>query len=672
MNFRDKLATLSAPVSRAAAPAALEAVAAPSARNSGLHGSRAAAKSAARELAEPYVEREWDERGSAGVQASSWSRGPEDTRRLGHPRARNSSDVEAGLGDPSDLSTHSVDRAEPEPPFEDGGSPLDAASPQACESDRAERISQLRSLISGVLARGARWRAPGNLAFDKPLNSRAPGSHELGAGAGPAAAGELGDAALRSRSRGGSGALLAAIADAERATGHVFASMDGSNTAVTGCGAGEFDTAGFSSPVADVDAGARLHMLRDAINGWAPARARLPRGFARQPWATRETPFGPVHVVERWLEPAHRHGTVSVHSALERLPATLAALALDPELAGLDLSRMLFLDTETTGLAGGSGTVAFLVGIACFHDDSLLLTQLLLPNLGGEIPMLVALAEHLAAASCILTYNGKSFDWPLLRTRYVMNRLPVPALPPHVDLLHASRRIWKPRLGSVRLTDVEREIMRFSREGDVDGAEIPSRYFSFLRDGGTEWLVPVLEHNQNDLIALPAMLGVLGARFEQIECDDHALDALAYGKLALRVSDGERAAAFAVAAVAASEGSPLESHAWSFRGEVARRSREAEAAAAHYEQALALCEDAVRRATLHLTLAKLYEHGLQDLRGAYRHARGTELAEGAETQGRRLGRLTRKLERQAAREAELEWRSARERARVSPASHIGE
>jgi uncharacterized protein YprB with RNaseH-like and TPR domain len=381
--------------------------------------------------------------------------------------------------------------------------------------------------------------------------------------------------------------------------------------------------------------------------------------FAQQPWATRETPHGPLFLVERWLEPAHLHGRASVHSALDRLPATVAALALDAELAGLDLSRMLFLDTETTGLAGGSGTVAFLVGLAAFHDDSLLLTQFVLPNLGGEIPMLVALAEHLAAASCILTYNGKSFDWPLLRTRYVMNRLPVPALPPHVDLLHACRRIWKPRLGSVRLQDVEREIMNFSREGDVDGAEIPSRYFSFLRDGGTEWLVPVLEHNQNDLIALPAMLGALGERFERIECGDHALDALAFGRLALRVADGDRAAAFAHVAIAASEGSDLESHAWSFRGEVAKRARAAAEAVQHYEQALELCVDPLRGATLRVLLSKLYEHGLRDLRAAYRHARDTELAEGPELQGRRLGRLTRKLEREAEkRERNRERRSA--------------
>lgn len=503
-----------------------------------------------------------------------------------------------------------------------GGEPRHVRESREYETDeaRAERISHLRNLIGDVLARGAAWRAlPKSSA---PADSSPALDQDARASTG-------GPRSTRTRET-----LMAVIAGAERASERL---------AIEAPVAPDIEPI---EPEARIP-GARLHMLRAAIDGWAPARARLPRVFARQPWATRVTPYGPVHVVERWLEPSHLHGTASVHSALERLPATLAALALDPALVDLDLSRMLFLDTETTGLAGGSGTVAFLVGLARFHDDALLLTQLLLPNLGGEVPMLVALAEHLAAASCVLTYNGKTFDWPLLRTRYVMNRLPVPALPPHVDLLHASRRIWKPRLGSVRLADVEREIMRFFRDGDVDGAEIPSRYFSFLRDGGSEWLLPVLEHNQNDVIALPALLGALGERFEQIDCGEHGLDALAYGRLALRVADGARAAAFARAAVAASEGSPLESLAWSFCGDVARRARETAAAVKHFESALALCAESPHRAVLHVTLAKLYEHALRDLPGAYRHARCTEPAEGPELHGRRLGRLMRKLERQA-------------------------
>jgi uncharacterized protein YprB with RNaseH-like and TPR domain len=513
-----------------------------------------------------------------------------------------------------------------------GPSPTATHTPtHARETDeaRAERIGRLRGLIGDVLARGGAWRAP------EVRRGAGLTSHSFSGADGAARATEP----LRPQT-----ALAAAIAAAERATA-VAVELAGASDILDSVAQAQQPEQ--PEQAEQPDTGVRLHMLRAAIDGWAPARGKLARVFARQPWATRDTPHGPLFLVERWLEPGHLHGTASVHSALERLPATLAALALDPTLAELDLSRMLFLDTETTGLAGGSGTVAFLVGIAAFHDDALLVTQLLLPNLGGEIPMLMTLAEHLAAASCILTYNGKSFDWPLLRTRYVMNRLAIPALPPHVDLLHATRRIWKPRLGSVRLTDVEREIMRFSREGDIDGAEIPSRYFSFLRDGGSEWLLPVLEHNQNDVIALPAMLGALGERFEQIECGDHPLDALAYGRLALRAADNPRAAAFGRAAIKASEGLPVESDAWSFCGEVARRSREAEAAVGHYEQALELSTEVDRQAVLHVLLAKLYEHGVRDLRAAYRHARCTEPAEGPKLQGRRLGRLTRKLENAA-------------------------
>ncbi|HKU42661.1 MAG TPA: ribonuclease H-like domain-containing protein, partial [Polyangiales bacterium] len=379
--------------------------------------------------------------------------------------------------------------------------------------------------------------------------------------------------------------------------------------------------------------------------------ARLSARAAALPWPLRETPHGPLHVVERWLEPQHCHGRVVVRSALDRLPQTLAALALDSALEGLDLSRMLFLDTETTGLSGGTGTVAFLVGLAQFDEGTLKLTQLLVPNLGGELPMLVELAARLEAASCILTYNGKSFDWPLLRTRYVLHRLPVPPLPPHVDLLHATRRIWKPRLGSLRLTDIERQILHFFRDDDVDGAEIPSRYFAFLRDGASERLVPVLEHNQNDLIALPAMLGTLGERFERIECGEEVLDALAFGRLSLRVQDVPRAQAFARLAIETSEGSALSGHAWSFSGDVERRFGDAAAAVAHYEQALGLAGDARQAAALRVVLAKLYEHALRDACGAYRHARHTEPAEGPLAHGRRLGRLWRKLERQAARKA---------------------
>lgn len=620
MKLKEKLARLSAPVNRGAGASAGRSA---SVRGSGV---------------------------SASGHTSASSRVPFGAEQQQPTMEALAANARATQTYDSRADAHGAPDAAPHPAGADihaGCEPEPANEPDGA---RAERISRLRGLIGDVLARGrSRFGDSVSSHFAEPATARV----------------REGARTISSPSRSRE-ALEAAIAAAQRASESIGAAGDAGESPWSDPDLPELAHASAAplalAAVADishaVDPGRRVAMLRQTFDGWIPARARLARVFAEQPWATRETPHGPLFLVERWLEPAHLHGRAAVHSALERLPATLAALALDPQLAGLDLSHMLFLDTETTGLMVGSGTVAFLVGVAAFHDDSLLLTQLVLPNLGGEVPMLTALAEHLAAASCILTYNGKSFDWPLLRTRYVMNRLPVPALPPHVDLLHACRRIWKPRLGSVRLQDVEREIMHFSREGDVDGAEIPSRYFSFLRDGGTEGLVPVLEHNQNDLIALPAMLGALGERFERIECGDHALDALAFGRLALRVADRDRAAAFAHVAIAASEGSDLESHAWSFRGEVAKRAREAEDAVRHYEQALLLSSDPLRSATLRVLLSKLYEHGVRDLRSAYRHARETELAEGPQLQGRRLGRLTRKLER------ESEKRAIRKRTRL--------
>lgn len=399
---------------------------------------------------------------------------------------------------------------------------------------------------------------------------------------------------------------------------------------------------------------ARLSQLRQLI-GEALERDRRksqadpPRGDVApapkaEPWQSAETAYGRLHWIERWLEPDHCHGRVPVRGALARLPATLGALALDPELAGLDLSRMLFLDTETTGLSGGTGTVAFLVGLANFEEGVLRVTQLIVPSLAEEAPMLAELAVRLAAASCVLTYNGKSFDWPLLRTRYVLNRLPVPALPPHVDLLHSTRRIWKARLGGLRLTEIEREVLHHFRDDDVSGSEIPARYFAFLRDGARERLAPILEHNQHDLIALAALLALLGERYERAEHNHEPLDALSFGKLALRLQDAERAREFARVALSGSEGAGLEGRALHFCGEVERRFGEASAAAAHYERALALAPEP-ERADLRLLLAKLYEHALKDVVRAYDHARHTRPAEDAERHGRRLARLTRKLQR---------------------------
>jgi uncharacterized protein len=171
-----------------------------------------------------------------------------------------------------------------------------------------------------------------------------------------------------------------------------------------------------------------------------------------------------------------------------------------------DPEHWLFLDTETTGLAGGSGTYAFLVGIAWWGDGGLEIEQFFLRDYSEERSMLFALGERIAERPVLVTFNGKSFDWPLLETRYRMNRkISVPTLRAHLDFLHPARTLWRLRLGSVRLSELERHVLGWDRGADLLSGLIPQIYFDYLRGGPPERLVPVLNHNQMDLRGLAAL-----------------------------------------------------------------------------------------------------------------------------------------------------------------------
>ena len=182
--------------------------------------------------------------------------------------------------------------------------------------------------------------------------------------------------------------------------------------------------------------------------------------------------------------------------------------AIDPE-------QWLFLDTETTGLAGGTGTYAFMVGIAWWDAGGLQVEQFFLRDLDEEHSLLLELSERMKKRPVLVTFNGKSFDWPLLETRYRMTRA-VPAFSPklHLDLLHPARQLWRLRLGSVRLKDLERHVLGgdsrsldWSRHDDIDSSLIPQMYFDYLRGGPAEPLVGIFRHNQMDLRGLAALAG---------------------------------------------------------------------------------------------------------------------------------------------------------------------
>ncbi|MGH9680134.1 MAG: ribonuclease H-like domain-containing protein, partial [Candidatus Acidiferrales bacterium] len=189
----------------------------------------------------------------------------------------------------------------------------------------------------------------------------------------------------------------------------------------------------------------------------------------------------------------------------------------DPELleTAIDPEQWLFLDTETTGLAGGTGTYAFLVGLAWWDAGGLEVEQLFMRDLNEEHSLLVELSERMAERPVLVTFNGKSFDWPLLETRYRMTRsIRPPAPKAHLDLLHPARQLWRLRLGSVRLKDLERHVLSanghaldWSRHDDIDSSLIPQIYFDFLHGGLADPLAGIIRHNQMDLRGLAALAG---------------------------------------------------------------------------------------------------------------------------------------------------------------------
>jgi hypothetical protein len=178
-----------------------------------------------------------------------------------------------------------------------------------------------------------------------------------------------------------------------------------------------------------------------------------------------------------------------------------------------DLEKWLFLDTETTGLAGGTGTYAFLIGIAWWDAGGLQVEQFFMRDFGDEHSILHELSERLAQRPVLVTFNGKSFDWPLLESRFTMTRcISAPRIAAHLDLLHPARALWKLRLGSVKLTELERQVLDvrrlgWHREDDIPSAMIPRYYFDYLRGGSPLPLVGVAKHNQMDLRGLAALFG---------------------------------------------------------------------------------------------------------------------------------------------------------------------
>ncbi len=218
-----------------------------------------------------------------------------------------------------------------------------------------------------------------------------------------------------------------------------------------------------------------------------------------------ESADGPGYVIESVYETGHAHGDIPLHRALLMQTTRLAGQVKEPRLLECDVERFTYVDTETTGM-GGAGSMVFLAGVARFDDGLLKLRQYLLPSPAYEGGLLGGISEDFAKASAFVSYNGKSFDIPMLESRYIMSRK-VPALRavPHLDLLHPNRRLFRGEFDSHKLVLIEREMLGFTRENDCPSAEVPARYFHFQRSGDPTHILPVLRHNAWDILSLVAL-----------------------------------------------------------------------------------------------------------------------------------------------------------------------
>ena len=236
--------------------------------------------------------------------------------------------------------------------------------------------------------------------------------------------------------------------------------------------------------------------------------------------AVVERAEGAVIVVDREYRSNSLHGRVSIGDIVSVINDGGDALQVMaqawPSAEGIT-GRLLFLDLETTGLFGGAGTQAFLVGCAAIDGDSIRVRQFLLPGFEHERAVLNELQAWATDHGALCTYNGRTFDVPLIETRFMFHRVPCPLEGvPHLDMLHAARRLWRQRpltIGtpdpddsSCSLAVLEKHLAGLHRIGDVPGYEIPSRFFRFVRDGDARPLEAVLEHNRLDLVSLAVVL----------------------------------------------------------------------------------------------------------------------------------------------------------------------
>ncbi len=219
----------------------------------------------------------------------------------------------------------------------------------------------------------------------------------------------------------------------------------------------------------------------------------------------------PVQVIENSYPLGVRYGHIPIALGLEITGSVLSFLGRDELFGNLDLSSAVFIDLETTGLSGGTGTLPFLTGLGYFRDDRFWVIQYFLGEMAEEGRLIRDLGRFFEEMNfrSVVSYNGKAYDLPLLETRFILNKIPFPLGDlPHLDFLFSARNLWKHKYDNCRLFHLAREIVQADRGEDIPSAEIPLRYFQYIRTGDISLVDPILYHNQEDILSL---LGIIVA-----------------------------------------------------------------------------------------------------------------------------------------------------------------
>jgi uncharacterized protein YprB with RNaseH-like and TPR domain len=382
-----------------------------------------------------------------------------------------------------------------------------------------------------------------------------------------------------------------------------------------------------------------------------PADPRPARYFVDE-WMSGEvieTPHGRHFETERLYERHRRHGSVDISNLLE-LPEDLLGPLSGGEAPPSPVTRWAFLDTETTGLAGGSGTYAFLIGVGRVTPEGFRVRQFFMRDHGEEASLLWALDQHLAQFDVLVTYNGKTYDQPLLETRFRMAR----ARPPfgrlvHLDLLHGARRLWKLRLESCRLVDLENQILGVEREGDLPGEMIPYVYFEYLRTQQAWRVVPIFHHNAVDILTTACLTGIVPFAYREPNATQfvHGADLIGIARWFLRAE--ERQQALDLMRRAIDLGLPddlLFRTMWDIAAIEKRLGRDSAALAVLSD--LAACRNPFRVLALE-ALAKHYEHRERNYAMALDMIRTARAVDDSEALRKREARVERRLARPQAR-----------------------